>query len=80
MSDATLLARTAPCAMTYCAAVVQSACDDGCVRPRSSHELPTGAISYGGGSGAEGGSDGGKLKSAPASSSSGVVGHGILQM
>ena len=80
LSDAVLSERTAPCAMRYCAAALQSACDDGCARPRSGHELPTGAISYGGGSGAEGGSDGGKLKSVPASSVGGVTGHGILQM
>ena len=47
MVDATLLARATPCETRYCAAALQSACDDGCARPRSGHELPTGAISYG---------------------------------
>ena len=63
--DATLLARTTPCETRYCAAALQSAFDDGCARPRSGHELPTGAISYGpatsgGGDGeADGGGGGG---------------------
>ena len=39
---------------------------------------PLGSSGDGGaGGGADGGSDGGKVKSAPASSSSGVAGHGM---